>query len=310
MSRARHVITAFVLSVAAPVAQQVRDASPTAVLEGLARTVYITAVDGKGAPATDLTPAEVIVREDGKVRDVLTIGPATDPMQVVILADDSGPGIQHIREGVASFVRILQNRAEMAIVSTGGRNTLVADFTASPDELMTAINRGLVTRSTTGAYLLDGIQESARTLVRREAARPAIVVLTLEGPEFSNVQKSQVLEAVRQSGAILHVVSVGKPTLKTMTSWNQRPTDSIHEALDEGMTRSAFMAEGPRMSGGRLEQVVEFTGIASRMSEIAYDLRDQLAITYVRPQSGGAPTKIEVSVKRRGVKVRAPRQVK
>jgi hypothetical protein len=203
MSRAPLVITALFLAGAAPFARQAQDTPRTALVEGLARTVYITAVDGKGAAATDLTPAEVVVREDGKVRDVLTVGPATDPMQVVILADDTGPGIQHIREGVASFVRILQNRAEMAIVSTGGRNTLVVDFTTSPDELLTAINRGLVTRSTTGAYLLDGIQESARTLVRREAARPAIVVLTLEGPEYSNVQKSQVLEAVRQSGAIL-----------------------------------------------------------------------------------------------------------
>lgn len=309
MSRALLVVSMLVPAVAAGFAQRPPDPSRTAVLEGLARTVYITAVDGKGAAASDLTPAEVIVREDGKVRDVLSVGPATDPMQVVIMADDSGPGIQHIREGVASFIRILQNRAEMAIVSTGGRNTLVVDFTDSPDELLTAVNRGLVTRATTGAYLLDGIQESARTLARREAARPAIVVLTLEGPEFSSVQKSQVLEAVRQSGAVLHVVSVGKPTLKTMTSWNQRPTDSIHEALDEGVTRSAFMAEGPRMSGGRLEQVVEFTGVVARMSEIAYDLRDQLAVTYARPQSG-TPTKIEVSVKRRGIKVRAPRQVK
>jgi uncharacterized DUF497 family protein len=118
-----------------------------------------------------------------------------------------------------------------------------------------------------------------------------------------------VLEDVRRSGAIVHVVSVGKPRMKTMTSWNQRPTDSVHEALDETMARSSVFAEATRRSGGRLEQVGQATGIPTRLSEIAYELRDQLVVTYVRPQSARPAEKIEVTVKRRGVKVRAPKWV-
>jgi hypothetical protein len=132
-------------------------------------------------------------------------------------------------------------------------------------------------------------------------------VLALEGTEYSSVSAKQVLADVRRSGAIVHVVSVGKPGMKTMTSWNQRPTDSIHEALDETIARSAVFAEATRQSGGRLEQVGQASGIPARLSEIAYELRDQLVVTYARPQSAKPAEKIEITLKRRGVKVRAPK---
>ena len=276
--------------------------------DAVARNVYITATDSKGVTAADLTPQEITVKEDGNQREVLHVGPAAEIMQIALLVDDSGPGIQYIREGVATFVRILQNRAEIAIVTTAGQNSVLVDFTRDPPTLMNGVNR-LITRTTSGGYLLDAIQETARTLQRREAARPVIVVLALEGKEYSNVSTDRVLDAVRRSGAVAHVLAVGKPTMKTMTGWNQRPTDSIHEALDETIARGTVMIEAPRRSGGRFEQIVQATGIPTRFAEIAYDLRDQLVVTYARPQSAKDVKNIDVSVKRRGIKVRAPKHV-
>jgi VWFA-related protein len=296
------------LAVASGASGAAQTPAQIAVREGLARNVYFTATDDKGAAASDLRPEEVAVKEDGASRTVLEVRPATEPMQVVLLIDDSGPGIRDIREGVASFVRIVQDSAEVAIVTTAKQNTVLVDFTSDRGALLNAVNR-LTSRTTSGGYLLDAIQESARTLIRREAMRPVIVVLALEGTEFSNVAAGQVLEDVRRSGAIVHVVSVGKPRMKTMTSWNQRPTDSVHEALDETIARSTVFAEAPRRSGGRLEQLGQATGIPTRLSEIAYELRDQLVVTYARTQSAKAAEKIEVTVKRRGVRVRAPKWV-
>jgi len=301
-------LAAAALAISAGAGPSAQTPPQIAVREGLARNVYIAATDEKGAPAADLTPQEVTVKEDGASRTVLDVHPATEPMQVVLLIDDSGPGINEIREGVASFVRIVQDAAVVAIITTAKQNTVLVDFTSDRGALMNAINR-LTSRTTTGGYLLDAIQESARTLVRREAQRPVIVVLALEGTEYSNVSAAHVLEDVRRSGAIVHVVSVGKPRMKTMTSWSQRPTDSIHEALDETLTRSSVFAESTRRSGGRLEQVGQATGIPTRLSELAYELRDQLVVTYARPQSGKPPERIEIAVKRRGVKVRAPKWV-
>lgn len=284
-----------------------QDAASIAVREGVARKIYVTVVDDQGAAPADLTPQEVEVKEDGKARTVLAVGPAIDPMQIVLLVDDSGKGINDVREGVAGFVRIVQRNAEIAIVSTAKQNTVLVDFTSDPSALMNGVNR-LTTRTTTGGYQLEAIRESALTLMRRSAPRPVIVVLAFEGTEYSSLSSKTVLDDVRRSGALVHVVSVGKPSTKTMTNWNQRPTDSVHEALDETITRQAVFAEAPRRSGGRLEQVGQATGIPARLAQIGYELRDQLVVTYGRAQSAKPAEKIEVSVKRRGMKVRASRQ--
>ena len=302
------VTSVIALLIAVSLAADAQDPAQVAVREGVARNVYITATTRDGAPAKDLTAAEVTVREDGKPREVLKVAPASETMQIALLVDDAGPGIQHIRVGVGEFIQILQDRAEIAIVSTAGQNTVIVDFTADAGTLMNGVRR-LVTRTTSGGYLLDAIQESARTLQRREAARPVIVVLALEGTEYSNVASDKVLESVRESRAIVHVLSIGKPTLKTMTPWNQRPTQSIHDSLDETVSRGSVIADATRQSGGRLEQVVEATGIPARFSEIARELRDQLVVTYARPPGSKGSGRIEVSVKRSGVKVRAPKQV-
>ena len=187
-------------------------------------------------------------------------------MQIVLLVDDSGPGIRDVREGVAGFIRIVQRTAEIAIISTAKQNTVLVDFTSDPGALINAVNR-LTTRTTTGGYQLEAIRESALTLMRRSAGRPVIVVLALEGKEYSSLSSKTVLDDVRRSGALVHVISVGKPSMKTMTSWNQRPTDSIHEALDETITRNTVFAEAPRRSGGRLEQVGQPSGIPSRLAD-------------------------------------------
>ena len=304
MSRA-----AIPLLIVVGLASDGQDPAQVAVREGVARNVYITATARNGAPATDLTREEVTVREDGKPREVLKVAPASAPMQIALLVDDAGPGIQHIRVGVGEFIQILQDRAEIAIVSTAGQNSVVVDFTTDSGTLMNGVRR-LVTRTTSGGYLLDAIQESARTLRRRESARPVIVVLALEGTEYSSVAPDKVLESVRQSGAVVHVLSVGKPTLKTMTPWNQRPTQSIHDSLDETVSRGSVMADATRQSGGRLEQVVEATGIPARFSEIARELRDQLVVTYAHPPDTKGAGRIDVSVTRSGVKVRAPKTVR
>ena len=304
MTAASLAVAAILLGAARLAAAQ--DAAAIAVREGVARNIYVTVADDKGVAPSDLTPQEVEVKEDGAVRRVLAVKPATETMQIVMLVDDSGAGIQHIREGVAGFLRIVQRTAEIAIVSTAAQNTVLVDFTSDPGALMNGVNR-LSTRSTSGGYLLDAIQESAHTLVRRQAPRPVIVVLALEGKEFSNVPAARVLDAVRQSGAMVHVLTVGKPSLETMTGLNQRPTESFHQSLDETLARHTVLGEAPRRSGGRVEQLGQASGIPKRLAQIAYELRDQLAVTYARPASAKPAERLDVAVKRRGLKVRAPK---
>ena len=99
--------------------------------EARTQTVYVTVLGPKNAPVTGLSAADFSVREDNAPREVLKAEIATDPMQVVLLVDDSQAStdaLQPLREGLTAFVDKLNGHGEIGIVTSGDRATsLVGD---------------------------------------------------------------------------------------------------------------------------------------------------------------------------------------
>ena len=77
------------------------------------RTVYFSAFDAGGAHVTDLTEADLKVKEGGKDRTIDAVKPASAPMQVSILVDDGGTG--GFQASVGQFIQATFARAEFAI---------------------------------------------------------------------------------------------------------------------------------------------------------------------------------------------------
>ena len=53
------------------------------------RTLFVSAVDKDGEPVSGLGPDAFIVREDGVRREILRVTPATEPIDVALLIDNS-----------------------------------------------------------------------------------------------------------------------------------------------------------------------------------------------------------------------------
>jgi hypothetical protein len=190
-------------------------------------------------------------------------------------------------------VKSLDGKAEIAVATMGERPTAVLDYTTSTEQLTQAVNR-IFARPGAGAYLLDGVVEVSRGLARRESDRKVIVVITIEsGVEFSNRYHETVLDELRKSGAAMHVLAVGTPA----------------SSLDDEMrNRNIVIAEGPEMTGGRREQLLSQRSIPNKLRELAEELKNQYVVTYSRPETLIPPEKLDVSVQRSGVTVRAPRR--
>src|SRR5579872_6323484 len=97
---------------------------PAAAVQAKPTDIYVSVVDGNGDPATGLTAADFRVKEDGVAREVLKAGPATEPLTVAFLVDNSqvaGPQIQMIREGAENFVTALAGKAEISLQTFGER---------------------------------------------------------------------------------------------------------------------------------------------------------------------------------------------
>jgi VWFA-related protein len=284
---------------------------PAAAAAPGTRTLRVIVGTDKGALLPDLTPADFEVKEDGKVREVLRVEPLTGPVSVALLLDDKGSDINEIRSALATFVQGMQGRAEVSLVSVVPTAVKVFDYTSSAPAMMAGIQRLVWRAGASGGLLLSAIADAADELARREAANRSIVVVTFEGEESrSHKNASDILAALERSHAALHVVAVGTPTLRRM---NRAAVESGNAQGDDWVVdqqnRNAVLGEGPKQSGGRRHELSVATGLSKALSAVAEDLLNQRAIVYAGATDTRPSRKVSVSVKRRGLTVRAPTKI-
>jgi len=265
------------------------------------RGIYTSVLDKSGNPVEGMTPADFVVREDKVAREVLRVEPATAPMQIALLVDNSqrsSNSIRDIRDAVVEFVKGVTGtgvRNEVAIITAAERPTLLVDYTSDPAKLYKG---AIFTWPGSGAYMLDAIFESSRAFKKREAIRPVIVGIATNGPELSNRFRDQVVDALKDAGAALNIVMVGAP-----------PGD-INRI--EGRERAFVYSEGTADTGGRYDNVLAASALGTRMRQVANELTHQYLVTYAHPQSLIPPEHIRITTKRpdvavRGTPVRAAR---
>jgi VWFA-related protein len=265
------------------------------VAQAARQSMYVSALDAAGAPVPDLGPSDFVVREDGIAREILAVEPATEPMQVALLVDNSTAAqnaIRDVREAVTAFVTGMtgeETRHEVAIIGLAERPTILTNYTADRAELLTGVGR-IFTQPQSGMYLLDAILETCSGLTKRRATRPVIVAVTSEGVEYGNRFHPEVLEALRRASASFHVITFGPPSGNILAT--------------EMRERYTVFDEGTRTTGGRYEQVLAISNLPQRMGQVAAELTHQYLVSYARPESLIPPERTTVEAGRQGLTVR------
>lgn len=256
------------------------------------RVIYASAVDDKGAPVANLAPADFVVREDRVTREVLNVSPATDPMQIALLVDNSqaaDPFIRDMREALTTFITTIGAdpsgaKHQVAVITIGERPTINTDYTTDLEQARKGAQRIFATPGS-GAYLLDGIIETSKGIQKREAPRPVIVAVITSGVDLSDRAYQSVLEPLRDAGAAFHVLVVGRP-------------------IADDQDRLMVLDIGTRDTGGRYDTVLTGTGLTPRMKQLAEELTHQYKVTYARPETLIPPDRVTVSSAKNGVTVR------
>jgi len=276
------VIVLALVAIRAPLAQT------------LQRGIYTSVLDKDGNPVAGLTPADFIVREDNIAREVLRVEPATAPMQIALLVDNSqrsNSNIRDIREAASDFIKSVTGtpmKNEVAVIAVAERATILVDYTTDQAKLLK--NATIFTQPGSGTYMLDGLLETSKGFKKREAARPVIVAIATNGPELSNRYRDQVIGALKDAGASLHIVMIGPP-----------PTDVISS---EGRERAIIFEDGPGQTGGRYDNVLAPSALPARLKQVADELTHQYLVTYARPQSLIPPERVKITSKRQDLTVR------
>lgn len=264
----------------------------TGASQAVERRLYVSVVDENGSVVNGLSAHDFIVREDGVRREVLRVAPATEPMQIAVLVDNSQAAtdaIANVRRALAAFIEKLHGAHELSLVSLGDRPTIVVDTTRDLEPLKRGVAR-LFAQPGSGAYLLEAIVETLRGFRKREASRPVIVAIITEGPEFSNEHYEDVLKPLVDSGAAFHALVL---------------TDTDRDVLSDAVrNRNLVLDLGTRRTGGRRDSLLSSMALDDGLAKLADELSHQYVVVYARPQSLIPPERIEVAAARRGLSAR------
>ena len=196
------VLLAAVACAARPVAAQPAE-----------RLLFVSVLDQAGAPVKGLGPDAFVVREDGRQVEVLRVSPATQPVDLAILVDNSQaatPYIQDMRDALEAFInRMARNGHHVATIGLADRPTILTDYTNNPALAAKGVNR-LFAQPGAGTTLLDAIVDTSRGLQKRENERRVMLVVTSEGTDFSVPNHPRALDAIKASGAAGQNVSQNK----------------------------------------------------------------------------------------------------
>ncbi len=274
-------------------------AAPAAQREANDQHLMVTVTTKDDTPIKDLTPAEIKVREDGVSREVLRVGPATGPLAIALLIDDSDISqlaVNEIRQGAAGFVKQVLDanpQSQITLMTFGDRPTVLVPATSSATALGKGLER-IFGRKGSGAYMLQAISDAAGILAKSESPRRNIVAFDIEdGPEFSNDTNQSITTVLKNA----------KTALWTVVLQEQHSAPVTPEARE----RAIVMGDVAPASGGGNHAVLARQGIAPGLTWAARMITGQLDITYSRPESLIPPSKIEVEVTRKNTRVWATR---
>ena len=268
--------------------------APSALAEAAERTVHVTIVDGSGVAVTDLTAADLVVKEGGKEREIVKAGPASAKMRLTIAVEERLMADTAVRQAMFAFMKRVVDKAEIRLVTIGLRNSTAVDYTSALDVLVAGINK-LTLNPRPESQVAEGVNEVASELIAAKPERSALVVLAFSGGQ-AGVDPRSVLEKVRQSGVTMSAVTLTGGT-----------TDSSSAAsLAEQSGREQVLGDGSKQSGGRRIEVPSTGAFPQALQQIANDLLAQYAITYTLPEGVKPDKRFSISSKRRGVTLRAP----
>lgn len=251
--------------------------------------MYVSVLDAQGTPATDVKPADLEVREDGVAREVLRVGPATVPMEVVLLVDNSqatSADTMFVRDALEAFEATLDDRHAIALVTLGDRPTVVLGASTSSEAIRKAIGR-VFPQPGSGTYLLDGVRETTRGFAKRKPERPVIVALVREDIDFSTGDHVSVLKDLRETSSAFHAVVLttpGHPGMGT-NEWRERV-----QLIDRGTTET----------GGRRVDLLSNMALKDTMTALAAELNAQVEAVFARPAALIPPRRTDVTSTREG----------
>jgi hypothetical protein len=267
----------------------------------LDKSLFIAIVDPDGRPVKGVALGDIVIREDGRDREVIAIKPASQPISVAVLVDTAQGSrvrdaygmpeeyVRDLRVAVSGFVkqlRALSPDASMMLMEFGQAAIPMVKFTNDPIALEKGVNH-IVARPGVGSVLGEALEAANHALIDRPGTRRAIVTLNLEPSDEQSFDNGNGIKAAfRKSGAQLWSVSVQRGGLKASK-------------------RDVVLNDFAKLSGGKRDFIVGISAAENILKSYANALAMQYEVVYKRPETARNVKVIQVGTLLQNVQVHA-----
>jgi len=256
-------------------------------------TLFARIVDGSGAPAATLEPADVKIMENDAEVKVVKIEPINWPLKVQVLVDNGiglgNENLSSIRSGLKGLLDALPEGAEVTLVTTAPQARIVVKPTT--DRMAQLKGVDLITPDSGTGRFVESLNEAMQRVEKDKTDFFSVIICaattTGDTNNLENVYK-QLMKRLEQRPTTVHVALFSRSTSASVGAGAVQ--------TEVGMAVTQFVR-------GRFESINSGTRLATLLPEFGAQVaKSQLAqghqfrITVARPGSGNVG-KISMSTK-------------
>ncbi|MGE5359800.1 MAG: VWA domain-containing protein [Bacteroidales bacterium] len=253
--------------------------------------LYTTVTDGNGRLVPGLGKEDFEVLDDDKPQSVSVFSSENEPITVVVMLDTSGSmtnNIDLVKAGAEQFFLRLLPRDRGQVGDFNDKIQLLSGVTGDRDELVSAlrdVDFGYPTR------LWDAVEAGLDSLKGLEGRR-VVLVFTDGGDTSSKVSFGRMLERARTEEVMVYAIGLqGEEPGPNGRVVRTRPDRSLRKLADE--------------TGGGYFELDQRDQLTSTFTRVSEELHSQYVIGFSPETRDGKVHRLEVRVKRPGMKARA-----
>jgi hypothetical protein len=227
--------------------------------------VFISGVDGSGAPITDLKPEEIAMTENGAPGKVVSLDPHNLPIKLTVAVDNganSQVALGALREGLTGLIQALPADVEVTVITMVQPQTVVRP-TTDRAQIAQGITR-IAAESRAVAKFSETIVEYANRVDKdfkdkKPLYAPMLILMSTPTPELETVQPETI------NKALTTLLSRGARVSVLMVSTTPTNVASVTD-LTQG--RQAIIgAQMAKASRGKFETLVQFSRLSTLLPE-------------------------------------------
>ena len=253
---------------------------------------YVTVVDANNRLVTDLTRDDFEVLDNGRPQDITIFDNEVRPFTAVVMLDTSVSMTHRLDDlyaGAEQFLLRLLPHDKAAVGAFNDKVEFATGFTSDRGSLVSALKRldfGNQTR------LYDGLHASLDELEKIDGRK--VILLFTDGADFgSRLSSGKALERARDGEVMIYGIGLETEFFNGQMVVRSRPDSILNRFANE--------------TGGGFFDLKKDADLGASFTRIAQELRSQYLLGFSPAALDGKVHKLEVRLKRPGLKARSRR---